>query len=62
MTRRIWELRVTILLAALALFSPLTQSDDGPAYRPQLQGSDYPWLVARFSFVSQGETLEMAWM
>src|SRR5579883_2054731 len=52
------------LLAALALLAvaPAAAAENGPAYGPELQGFDYPWPVAHFSFVSQGERLDMAYM
>ena len=37
-------------------------ANDNPSYGPQLEGFDYPWPVSHFSFASQGETLEMAYM
>jgi pimeloyl-ACP methyl ester carboxylesterase len=37
-------------------------ADDAPAYGPELQGFDYPWPVSHFSFTSQGEALDMAYM
>jgi pimeloyl-ACP methyl ester carboxylesterase len=37
-------------------------ADDEPAYGPQLQGFEYPWPVSRFTFTSQGEALDMAYM
>lgn len=36
--------------------------DNEPAYGLQLQGFDYPWPVSHFSFTSQGEALDMAYM
>ncbi len=42
--------------------SPVRAADDGAAYGPQLQGFEYPWPVSHFSFTSQGEVLEMAYM
>jgi pimeloyl-ACP methyl ester carboxylesterase len=35
---------------------------DGPAYGPELQGFEYPHPVHDFVFVSQGQTLHMAYM
>ena len=35
---------------------------DGPAYGPELQGFQYPHPVHDFVFVSQGQTLHMAYM
>jgi pimeloyl-ACP methyl ester carboxylesterase len=37
-------------------------ANDEPAYGPQLQGFDYPWPVSHFTFTSQGEALDMAYM
>ncbi len=37
-------------------------ANDNPSYGPQLEGFEYPWPVSHFSFTSQGETLEMAYM
>ncbi|SDE45647.1 alpha/beta fold hydrolase [Paraburkholderia lycopersici] len=37
-------------------------ASDGPAYGPELQGFDYPHPVHDFAFVSQGQTLHMAYM
>jgi pimeloyl-ACP methyl ester carboxylesterase len=47
---------------ALGAITLAAVADDGPAYGPQLQGFDYPWPVSHFSFASQGETLDMAYM
>ena len=33
-----------------------------PRYGPQLQGFDYPWPVSHFSFTSQGQAMDMAYM
>ena len=41
---------------------PRSLADDAPAYGPQLQGFEYPWPVSHFSFTSQGEALDMAYM
>jgi pimeloyl-ACP methyl ester carboxylesterase len=48
--------------AVLGASSPMVAADDEPAYGPQLEGFDYPWPVVRFSFTSQGEALDMAYM
>jgi pimeloyl-ACP methyl ester carboxylesterase len=55
---------LTVLGLALTCCTPRLASaaDDAPAYGPQLQGFDYPWPVGRFSFTSQGEAMEMAYM
>ncbi len=46
----------------IALLSAAAAAGEGPRYGPQLQGFDYPRPVSRFSFTSQGEPLEMAYM
>jgi pimeloyl-ACP methyl ester carboxylesterase len=48
--------------AALGGTSAAVAGDDEAAYGPQLEGFDYPWPVAHFSFASQGEALDMAYM
>jgi pimeloyl-ACP methyl ester carboxylesterase len=55
---------LTVLGLALTCCAPLLASaaGDEPAYGPELQGFDYPWPVERFSFTSQGEAMEMAYM
>jgi len=56
---------LAVLVVVAALFgaaSPAAAAEDQPAYGPQLQGFDYPWPVSRFSFSSQGEAVEMAYM
>ena len=52
------------ILAALLilLFSTAALADDAPSYGPQLEGFDYPWPVQHFTFSSQGEELDMAYM
>ncbi|MDR3422945.1 MAG: alpha/beta hydrolase [Xanthobacteraceae bacterium] len=37
-------------------------ADDEPAYGPRLEGFDYPWPVSHFTFTSQGEAMDMAYM
>ncbi|HLW92981.1 MAG TPA: alpha/beta hydrolase [Roseiarcus sp.] len=56
--------RVVPFVAGLALFLAAfaAAADDGPTYGPELQGFDYPWPVAHFAFVSQGQALDMAYM
>jgi len=41
---------------------PAAAAEDEQAYGPQLQGFEYPWPVAHFAFISQGEALDMAYM
>ena len=47
---------VLLLLAAVAARA------DEPRYGPELQGFDYPHALHHFSFASQDETLQMAYM
>jgi pimeloyl-ACP methyl ester carboxylesterase len=42
--------------------SPTAAADDEPVYGPQLEGFEYPWVLSRFSFTSQGEALDMAYL
>jgi pimeloyl-ACP methyl ester carboxylesterase len=62
---RIAALLMTLCFS-LALASgapcPTGAADYEPTYGPELQGFDYPWQVSHFSFTSQGETLDMAYM
>jgi pimeloyl-ACP methyl ester carboxylesterase len=56
---------LAVLAVVAALFgaaSPAAAADDSAAYGPQLQGFDYPWPVSQFTFTSQGEAVEMAYM
>jgi pimeloyl-ACP methyl ester carboxylesterase len=53
---------VALLSAVVGLSFPAFAADDGPAYGPLLEGFDYPWPVSHFSFTSQGEALDMAYM
>ncbi len=62
-------MRLAILLSlmcgvatAVVAPSPARAADNGVAYGPQLQGFEYPWPASHFSFTSQGEALEMAYM
>jgi pimeloyl-ACP methyl ester carboxylesterase len=55
-------LSVLCLSVVAAVGGPSLAADDEPAYGPQLQGFDYPWPVSHFSFASQGEALDMAYM
>ncbi len=57
-------LSVLTLAAAVAAGArcPALSFDNLSSYGPQLEGFDYPWPVSRFSFTSQGEILEMAYM
>ena len=61
-------MRLVLLLLGFALATALgapcaaAAADDDAAYGPQLQGFEYPWPVSRFSFTSQREDLEMAYM
>jgi len=62
-------MRLPALLSALSLaitsafgILPATAGDDEPAYGPQLEGFEYPWPVSHFTFSSQGQALDMAYM
>lgn len=61
---RLRALYVLNLVGAIAvgLLSAAAAVDDGPRYGPQLQGFGYPWPVSHFSFTSQGQAMEMAYM
>ena len=61
--------RIVALTASLCLSGPAipgitvsASAADEPAYGPELQGYDYPWPVSHFTFASQGEALDMAYM
>ena len=41
---------------------PSTESNEAPAYGPELEGFSYPWPVQSFAFVSQGIPMHMAYM
>ena len=60
--RALSVLPLCCLIFAAAAPPPALAADDAPAYGPQLQGFEYPWPVSHFSFTSQGETLDMAYM
>ncbi|RLK28555.1 alpha/beta fold hydrolase [Cupriavidus plantarum] len=56
------------LISTVALVAPLLAplaghaADDGPAYGAELEGFDYPAPVKRFSFTSQDEPMQMAYL
>jgi pimeloyl-ACP methyl ester carboxylesterase len=50
------------LFAMLALAHAVAAQTDGPVYGARLEGFDYPWPVHQYSFRSQGEPLEMAYL
>ncbi|MHC1481004.1 alpha/beta fold hydrolase [Frateuria aurantia] len=52
---------VAALVLATGAAAPL-QAQDLPAYGPELQGFEYPYPVQHFSFDSQRQTLQMAFM
>src|SRR5580698_7551814 len=65
----LWTLLSSLLLAALVDASvmsvtaqPAAESDEAPAYGPELEGFSYPWPVLNFEFVGQGLPLHMAYM
>lgn len=51
-----------IIASTLLSLSTAAPIDEGPAYGPELQGFDYPWPILHFRFMSQGESLDMAYM
>jgi pimeloyl-ACP methyl ester carboxylesterase len=56
---------VALCFGAVVAFgapSPTVAADDEPAYGPQLEGFEYPWPPSHFSFTSQGEALDMAYL
>ena len=50
---------LSALLLPLALPALAAQA---PVYGPELQGFDYPYPLQHFSFVSQGQALQMGYM
>jgi len=48
--------------APQAASAPAAADNAGPAYGPELEGFDYPFPVRQFNFMSQGESLHMAYM
>jgi pimeloyl-ACP methyl ester carboxylesterase len=52
---------VLLMLAGMSTQSA-NAADDGPAYGPELEGFSYPWPVQHYEFVSQGASLQMAYM
>lgn len=54
-----WALAGAVAFGATA---PAVAADDAPAYGPELQGFEYPWPVSHFTFSSQRQTLDMAYM
>jgi pimeloyl-ACP methyl ester carboxylesterase len=55
-------LSILCLSVASATVRPALAAEDEPAYGPRLEGFEYPRPVAYFSFTSQGEAMEMAYM
>ena len=53
---------LTLAAAILGAFASASADDDDRAYGPQLQGFDYPWPISYFSFTSQGDALDMAYL
>ncbi len=54
-----------LLLSAMLLCPTLVRaqdSDDGPAYGPELQGYDYPYPVETYAFTSQRQQLAMRYI
>jgi pimeloyl-ACP methyl ester carboxylesterase len=50
------------LTALLFLGCVSALADEGPAYGPELEGFDYPYLVKTYDFTSQGKQLHMAYL
>src|SRR3974377_1797066 len=62
-------MRLSVVLATLCCGTVLSFGaaeraigPDDAAYGPRLEGFEYPWPVEHFSFSSQGEELDMAYM
>ena len=55
----VWSI---LWLGFAGMLSPAAAAEDGKAYGPQLEGFEYPWPVAHFSFMSHGQALDMAYM
>jgi len=55
-------LRLGVAVATISTPFTAVAADGDAAYGPQLEGFEYPWPVSHFSFTSQGETLDMAYM
>jgi pimeloyl-ACP methyl ester carboxylesterase len=51
----------TLVLASVAACGAAA-ADDGPAYGPRLEEFTYPWPVSHYQLMSQGATLDMAYM
>jgi len=51
-----------IFVRALLTLAALPATAETLSYGPELQGFDYPYPVERFTFSSQGQTLDMAYM
>ena len=61
---RIWTIFAGMTLSALAmgLASAQQKPEQGPAYGQELEGFDYPFPVQRFTFTSQRQSLQMAYL
>jgi pimeloyl-ACP methyl ester carboxylesterase len=64
MNFRIWIILAGVALSALVMgaASGQQQSEEGPAYGPELEGFDYPFPVERFSLTSERQSLQMAYL
>jgi pimeloyl-ACP methyl ester carboxylesterase len=51
-----------IFVCALLTLAVCPATAETPSFGPELQGFDYPYPVEHFSFFSQGQTLDMAYM
>ena len=65
MKSRIWTSLIGIVLSlgiAGAAAAQQTKKDEAPSYGPELEGFDYPYDVQHFSFDSERQSLQMAYM
>lgn len=53
---------LSLAVAAGGTSTPANAAEDAPIYGQELQGFEYPWPVSHYSFTSQGEAMQMAYM
>lgn len=53
--------RLSCLALLMALASPAMAADT-PSYSEKLEGFDYGWPVKHFTFTSQNQSLDMAYL
>ena len=53
---------LTLIAALLAFNTSLARADGPPTYGAELEGFTYPFPVQRFSFMSQRQSVQMAYM